>query len=211
MEVRKKCKSRHGLTSKMALRIHSNSVCSDLFVVAEPDGDDMSGKQRARGFSLIELLIVVAIILIIAAIAIPNLLRARMAANEASAVGSIRMINTSAVIYSSTWGVQYPGTLAAMAGTLGGTPVCTAALLIDPVLAAATTAALAKSGYFFAYLGATATPAAGGCTGDLSYTITGVPAVVGQTGQRGFFSDQSGVIRFNTTGAAPTLASPPLQ
>ena len=171
----------------------------------------MSRKQRARGFSLIELLIVVAIILIIAAIAIPNLLRARMAANEASAVGSIRMINTSAVIYSSTWGVQYPGTLAAMAGTLGGTPVCTAALLIDPVLAAATTAALAKSGYFFAYLGATATPAAGGCTGELSYTITGVPAVVGQTGQRGFFSDQSGVIRFNTTGAAPTLASPPLQ
>ena len=68
----------------------------------------MIRKQNEKGFSLIELLIVVAIILIIAAIAIPNLLRARMAANEASAVGSIRTINTSAVTYSSTWGVQYP-------------------------------------------------------------------------------------------------------
>jgi prepilin-type N-terminal cleavage/methylation domain-containing protein len=65
----------------------------------------MIRKQNEKGFSLIELLIVVAIILIIAAIAIPNLLRARMAANEASAVGSVRAINTSAVTYSLTWGV----------------------------------------------------------------------------------------------------------
>ncbi len=65
-------------------------------------------KKREAGFSLIELLIVVAIILIIAAIAIPNLLRARMAANEASAVGTIRTLNTAAVTFASTYGNGFP-------------------------------------------------------------------------------------------------------
>jgi type IV pilus assembly protein PilA len=171
--------------------------------------NEMENKQQ--GFSLIELLIVVAIILIIAAIAIPNLLRARMAANEASAVGSIRTINTSAVTYASTWGVQFPGTLGAMGGPVGAAAVCATAELIDPTLAAATGVATAKSGYFFTYVGATATPAVGGCTGDQTYTIVGQPAIFGQTGQRGFFSDQSGVIRYTTNGSAPTIASPPLQ
>ncbi len=171
----------------------------------------MIRKRNEKGFSLIELLIVVAIILIIAAIAIPNLLRARMAANEASAVGSIRTINTSAVTYSSTWGVQYPASMAAMGGAAGGVATCAAAQLIDPTLAGAVSAATSKSGYFFTFIGATATPAVGACTGFETYTIVGVPATVGQTGQRGFFSDQSGVIRFTTTGAAPTIASPPLQ
>ena len=167
--------------------------------------------RKQKGFSLIELLIVVAIILIIAAIAIPNLLRARMAANEASAVGSIRTLNTSAVTYASTWGVQFPASMAAMAGAPGGVAVCGASLLIDPLLAGATAAATAKSGYFFTYVGATATPAVGGCTGFQTYTIVGQPANVGQSGQRGFFSDQSGVIRYTTDGSAPTVASPPLQ
>jgi len=73
-------------------------------------------------------------------------------------------------------------------------------------------AATAKSGYFFAHVGATATPAnAAGCTGFQTYTIVGRPANVGQSGQRGFFSDQSGVIRYTTDGSAPTIASPPLQ
>jgi type IV pilus assembly protein PilA len=169
----------------------------------------MNGRQK--GFSLIELLIVVAIILIIAAIAIPNLLRARMAANEASAVGSIGAINTSAVSYASTWGVQYPASMAALGGTAGAVAVCGAAQLIDPVLANATSAATAKAGYYFTYVGATPTPAVGGCTGFQTYTLVGQPATFGQTGQRGFYSDQSGVIRYSTDGTPPTIASPPLQ
>src|SRR5277367_3433053 len=100
--------------------------------------------QKEKGFSLIELLIVVAIILIIAAIAIPNLLRSRMAANEASAVGSIRTINTAAISYNSTYGNGFPPSLSAV-GTTGTAAVsCTNAELIDSVLTGG-----AKSGYNF--------------------------------------------------------------
>src|SRR5271169_1222464 len=103
------------------------------------------GKQK--GFSLIELLIVVAIILIIAAIAIPNLLRSKMAANEASAVGSLRTLNTSSVEYSISYG-NYPPNLGALGGT--GTASSTAAGLIDSVLSTGT-----KSGYTFTYTAGT--------------------------------------------------------
>ncbi len=74
----------------------------------------MRTKNTQKGFSLIELLIVVAIILIIAAIAIPNLLRSRMAANEASAVGSLRTLNTAAVQYNTTYGLGFPTALSAL-------------------------------------------------------------------------------------------------
>jgi len=163
-----------------------------------------------RGFSLIELLIVVAIILIIAAIAIPNLLRAKISANEASAVGSMRTLNTAAVNYYTSWGVQYPASMAVMGGPTNVAATCALAELVDPILAGAT-APPGKSGYIFTYTGTTATPAVGGCTGFLIYTISTVPANIGQTGQRGFFTDQSGVIRFTTDGTAPALASPSLQ
>jgi type IV pilus assembly protein PilA len=156
--------------------------------------------MKQKGFSLIELLIVVAIILIIAAIAIPNLLRSRMAANEASAVGSIRTINTSAVTYSTTYSAQgFPTSLAALGGPSPCTAVSTAACLLDAVLAAGT-----KSGYVFAWTGDGVTPSAG-------YTVTGTPVTVGSTGQRMFFSDQSGVIRYAASGTGATVASPALQ
>jgi type IV pilus assembly protein PilA len=154
-------------------------------------------KKNQKGFSLIELLIVVAIILIIAAIAIPNLLRSRMAANEASAVGSIRSVNTAAVTYSSTYpSVGYPSSLT----VLGPATAATSATsdLIDSVLSAGT-----KSGYLFVLTPGTGTPLTG-------YSVTGNAVAQNTSGTRGFYSDQSGVIRYNAVNGA-TSASSPLQ
>ena len=147
--------------------------------------------KKQKGFSLIELLIVVAIILIIAAIAIPNLLRSRMAANEASAVGSVRTINTAEITYNSTWGVGFAAALSNLGGGASCTASSTTACLIDPVLSVAPNN---KSGYTFA--------AVGNGTGNTGFEVNGTPITAGTTGQRAFCSDQSGVIRYNTTGTA---------
>jgi type IV pilus assembly protein PilA len=147
--------------------------------------------RRTRGFSLIELLIVVAIILIIAAIAIPNLLRARMAANESSAVASIRTINTGMITYNSTYPtVGFAAALTNLGGVAPCTPSSTTACLIDSVLAAGT-----KSGYTFAAAGSGGPPAT-------KYYATAVPVVVNQTGIRSFCSFEDAVVRVQPAGTA---------
>jgi type IV pilus assembly protein PilA len=157
-------------------------------------------KGKANGFSLIELLIVVAIILIIAAIAIPNLLRARMAANQASGLSNLRTITSASITYWSTYGDGYPPALP----TLGGVGVanCNGALLLDETL---TVPPFQKSGYQLDYQPQGAPvpnpPAACAAPGFDSYLTTSVPVVVGQTGQTSYCSREPGVIHFDPTGA----------
>ncbi len=156
-------------------------------------------RRKQKGFSLIELLIVVAIILIIAAIAIPNLLRAKMAANEASAVASLRTYNTSLVSYSTTYGTL-PSTNFSALGP-AATPSSTAADLVDSLLGQANPA---KSGYNFTYTPGTAV------NGIISqYSINAGPSS-SSMGQRYFFTDQSGVIRYTTNGTAASSSSTPI-
>jgi prepilin-type N-terminal cleavage/methylation domain-containing protein len=159
--------------------------------------------REQSGFSLIELLIVVAIILIIAAIAIPNLLRARIAANEASAVGSIRTINTAEISYNSSYPtVGYSVNLANLAGTSCTPPNSTSACLIDTQLASGT-----KSGYSFSAVGSGGPPSG-------IYEVVAAPLTPNQTGVRYFCSFADAVVRYSTaslTTSTCTYSVSPLQ
>lgn len=139
--------------------------------------------NRQQGFTLIELMIVVAIIAIIAAIAIPSLLQARISGNEASAISSLRTITTVNEQYRTRFG-RYPTSLAEL----------DLEDYIDDVLGAG-----AKSGYDFTLTG-----------GGNVWTAFGVPQNVGSDGDRGFFADESGVIRFTADGSQPDPTSPPI-
>ncbi len=156
--------------------------------------------KSSNGFSLIELLIVIAIILIISAIAIPNLLRSRVAANQASAVGSLRTLNVAESTYSSVFNLGFSGDIASLGpmGASGGNPTSTAAGLIDSVLAAGS-----KSGYSFTY-----SPGESDSAGRIdSYSITGIP-LSSSTGTNYYYTDESGVIRQNSTTTAAVTDSP---
>ena len=170
-------------------------------------------KNNTSGFSLIELLIVVAIILIIAAIAIPDLLKSRQAANQASAVGSLRTINTSEVTYSSTYTTGFSTTLVALDGS-AVVATAVSAGLIDSVLGNGT-----KSAYGFEYqsnLAAVQACAAGvvtaGASGTppiTSYSINASPLACVAGNGNYYYTDQSGVIRMDNAAPA-TVASNPL-
>lgn len=156
--------------------------------------------RNQKGFSLIELLLVVGVILIISAIAVPSFLRSRMRANEASAVASLRTIDTAAINYSVSYpDLGFPANLTLLGGADPCTASSTSACLLDDTIAQG-----AKGGYAFVWIGDGATP-------SVSYTVTGTPQAPGSSGQSMYCSDQTAVIHVDPLGAACTNASPVMQ
>ena len=158
---------------------------------------------KKAGFTLVELMIVIAIIAIIAAIAIPSLIRARITANESAAISAMRTLSSAQISFqagcyqdASGDGVGDYGTLAQLEDPdgVGGVPG-----FIDEMLASGS-----KQGYSFTMI-----PVAGGGGMPPTYTCNADPQAP-QTGRRTFFMDETGVIRFENTGAPATAASPPV-
>jgi len=156
--------------------------------------------RRAKGFSLIELLIVVAIILVIAAIAVPSFLRSRIVANESAAVGSLRTLNTAQISYESAYPtVGYAATLGALAGTSCAPPSSGGACLIDTALAGGV-----RSGYSFNLGGTSGSP-------NATYQIIATPTLWNYSGIRYFCSFQDAVVRASMTTITTCDASVPPQ
>jgi type IV pilus assembly protein PilA len=153
--------------------------------------------RKAKGFSLIELLIVIAIILIIAAIAIPSLIRSKLAANEASAVASVRTISTAETAYAQTFpNIGYTCTIAELGPPPSGNPIsATGAGILDAVLASGV-----KAGYTFSISNCTGVPIS-------TYSSAAVPITIGSSGTRSFCSDVSGIIWQGNDGTAATCRS----
>ena len=148
--------------------------------------------RTSKGFSLIELLIVVAIILIIAAIAIPNLLQARLAANESSAAGSLHALQSAEITYFNAYPtIGYASAIGQLGGASPCTPSSTTACIVDNFLATATPGGVGKAGYYFLSTGVIT----GGATYNTSFVSGAAPIVAHSTGNRDFCSTNDGVLR----------------
>lgn len=183
-----------------------------------------AGRIGGRGIATTGLVLgylgiaIIPFIMIVAAIAIPNLLRARIAANEATAMGSLRVIETASIVYSSEYENGFPSSLDVLGGASGGEATCNHANLINGSLVSGR-----KNGYVFTYTPVfpdnSAAPvispkaAAKGCTsgGASGFTVTANPLQRGSTGERSFFADQTGVIRASDNGESATADSPPIR
>jgi type IV pilus assembly protein PilA len=158
--------------------------------------------RRERGFSLLELLIVVAIILIITTVAIPNLIHTRMTANETSALKSLNVFNTACISYLSNYG-SYPHNQSDLGPPANGQITKTGADILGSDLAPSTGAVVSKSGYIFRY-----TAGAASQSGNVnSYTITADPEQYKESGVKRYYTDEKGAITYTTDNTVPTVAS----